>query len=135
MSKAILMTGPFGEPERVIDIEKPATIAEIIEGNSLQFRLPTIAVLAGEPILRADWPKRMVADNDTLAFVAVPAGGGGNQGKQVIGLVAALALSIAAPMVGGWAAGALFGGSSIASSLISGLAAPSPFILDSEIFK
>jgi hypothetical protein len=117
----VLVTGPFGAPERQIALERPMTIAEAIAVHDLAFRLPTIAVMGGEPVMRGQWALRMVRPGETLAFVAVPGGGGGEgdiSGKQILGLVAALALSIAAPMIGG----ALFGigtiGASIASAAI-----------------
>ncbi|KRA44704.1 hypothetical protein ASD80_06060 [Devosia sp. Root635] len=117
----VLVTGPFGAPERQIALERPMTIAEAIAVNDLAFHLPTIAVMGGEPVMRGQWALRMVRPGETLAFVAVPGGGGGEgdiSGKQILGLVAALALSIAAPMIGG----ALFGigtiGASIASAAI-----------------
>lgn len=124
---AVMMTGSFGEPEKTIALPRPMTIAEVIAANDLHFRLPTIAVMGDKPVLRGEWNVRVVRETDVIAFVSVPAGGGGNNsGKQIVGLIAALALSIAAPMIGGWAAGALgFGagtmGFTIASNLVAGL--------------
>lgn len=115
--KAVLLTGPFGRPDRTIALGRPMTIAEVIAEHDLAFRLPTIAVMDGEPVLRGLWVVRVVRPTDIVAFVAVPGGGGGGDasGKQIIGLVAALALSIAAPMIGG----ALFGAGTIAASIAS----------------
>lgn len=117
----VLRTGPFGGPERSIALDRPMTIAEVIAAHDLGFRLPTIAVMAGEPVLRGAWAVRVVRPGEVLAFIAVPRGdmGGEGNGKQIIGLVAALALSIAAPMIGGWVAGAFFGGSALAASVVS----------------
>lgn len=129
MATAFVMTGPFGDAERVIQLDCPMTVAEIIEANELQFRLPTIAVMGDKPVLRAEWASRVVGANDNVAFIAVPAGGGESGGKQIVGLIAALALSVAAPMIGGWAAGAFFGGSAIAANMVSGLLAPGGSIL------
>jgi sulfur carrier protein ThiS len=126
--KAVLLTGMFGAPEREIALARPMAIAEVIAAHELEFRLPTIAVLNGEPVLRGQWAVRYVLETDVIAFVAVPGGGGGgggsNSGKQIMGLVAALALSVAAPFVGSFLAGSLgFAagtmGFSIASSLAS----------------
>lgn len=120
--KVVLLTGPFGDAERTISLDRPMAIAEVIAEQRLTFRLPTLAVMDGEPVMRGQWALRVVRPGEVLAFVAVPRGGGqgGNsQGKQIAGMVAALALSIAAPMIGGWAAGALFGGSALAANLVT----------------
>jgi hypothetical protein len=119
--RAVLLTGPFGGAERTIQLDRPMTIAEVIASHELGFRLPTIAVMGGEPVLRGCWAVRVVRPDELVAFIAVPRGGGegGDSGKQIIGLVAALALSIAAPMIGGFVAGAFFGGSTIAASIVS----------------
>lgn len=105
--KVVLLTGPFGDPERVLTLARPMTISEAIETHELAFRLPTIAVLNGEPVLRAQWPAQSVGRDDRLAFIAVPGGGGEGTGKQVLGLVAMIALSVAAPGIGTAVAGAL----------------------------
>jgi sulfur carrier protein ThiS len=111
--KVLLLTGPFGEPERMIALQRPMAVADVIDRHGLSFRLPTIAVLNGEPVLRGEWPARIVGRTDTLAFVAVP--GGGNSGKQIAGLVAAIALTVAAP----WAGAAIFGAGTLGASLFS----------------
>jgi hypothetical protein len=120
------VSGPFGAAERSITLERPSTIAEIICANEVSFRLPTIAVLDGEPILRGLWNVRMIDPSDTLFFISMPkggGGGGGGQGKQIAGLIAALALSVAAPMIGGMVAGSLFAAGTIGFSLTSSLVA------------
>lgn len=119
--KVVMLTGPFGAPERTIALDRPMAVAEIIAAHDLHFRLPTVAVMNGEPVMRGTWAVRMVKPGEVLAFVAVPRGGGeGNsQGKQIAGLIAALALSVAAPMIGGWVAGAVFGGSALAANLVT----------------
>lgn len=104
----VLVTGPFGASERTIEIERPMSVAEIIAAHQLQFRLPTIAVMDGEPVMRGEWALRMVRPTELLTFVAVPGGGGGSGGnKQVIGLIASLALAVAAPWAGAALAGAM----------------------------
>ncbi|HEV7278386.1 MAG TPA: host specificity factor TipJ family phage tail protein [Devosiaceae bacterium] len=116
--RAVLLTGPFGAPELELALERPMTVAEVIEIHGLQFRLPTIAVMEGEPVLRGCWAVRVVRPGEVLAFVAVPRGGGGdggNTGKQIAALLAAVALSIAAPMIGA----AVFGAGTIGAAVFS----------------
>lgn len=115
--KVLLVTGPFGAPERTIELDRPMTVAEVVAVHGLSFRLPTIAVMGEAPVMRGTWALRVVRPGETLAFVAVPRGGGegGNTGKQVAGLIAALALSVAAPLLGA----ALFGAGTIGASLFS----------------
>jgi sulfur carrier protein ThiS len=76
-----------------------------------QFRkgLPTILEINGEAVLRKSWARRRIAANDNVRFVSYPlGGGGGNTAKQVIGLVALVAVSafaLGAPALLGLAAG------------------------------
>ncbi len=72
-----------------------------------QFRkgLPTILEINGEAVLRKEWRRRRIAANDNVRFMSYPLGGGGqNTTKQVIGLVALIAVSAFAL----WAGPALF---------------------------
>lgn len=72
-----------------------------------QFRrgLPTILEINGEPVLRKLWARRRIAANDNVRFVSRPLGGGGRAGtKQVLGMVALVAISAFAF----WAGPALF---------------------------
>lgn len=125
--RVVMLTGMFGEPEHEIILERRMAITEAISSHGLHFRLPTIAILNGVPVLRKEWAVRMLRAGDTLIFAAVPGGGGGSSnGKQVMGLIAALALSVAAPFVGSFIATGLFGAGavgtmafSVASSLAS----------------
>jgi len=64
---------------------------------------PFIAILNGEPLLRAEWRKTCVGDGDALAFVTLPQGGGG--GSNPLRIV----LTIAVLVVASWAGGALAG--------------------------
>jgi sulfur carrier protein ThiS len=72
-----------------------------------QFRkgLPTVLEINGEAVLRKAWATRRVAANDNVRFVSYPLGRQGNGAKQVIGLVALIAVSAFAL----WAGPALFG--------------------------
>jgi hypothetical protein len=70
-----------------------------------QFRkgLPTVLEINGEAVLRREWRRRRIGTADAVRFVSYPLGGGGNgsTGKQVIGLVALIAVSAFALWVPG----------------------------------
>jgi hypothetical protein len=72
-----------------------------------QFRkgLPTILEINGEAVLRKDWRRRRLGAHADVRFVSYPLGGGNGGAKQVIGLVALIAVSAFAL----WAGPALFG--------------------------
>lgn len=86
-----------------------------------QFRkgLPTVLEVNGEPLLRRHWSRRRIGANDSLRFVSYPLGGG-QQGKQIMGLVALVAVSAFAFWAGGAIATSFFGGSQIAQAAITG---------------
>ncbi|MGY3689935.1 hypothetical protein ACVIGA_000015 [Bradyrhizobium sp. USDA 3240] len=69
--------------------------------------LPTVLEINGEAVLRKDWRSRRIGSTDAVRFMSYPLGGngGGNAVKQVIGLVALVAVSAFAI----WAGPALFG--------------------------
>lgn len=119
--RVALTIGPVGGEIRAFDLPRPMTIQEVIDAEELRFRLPTIAIFSSGdttvPVLRKDWKTHVIGENEGLSFVTLPGGGGGDgQGKQIIGLLASIALAVAAPMI----AGALFTGlaASIASAAI-----------------
>lgn len=87
-------------------------------GWQFKKHLRTIVIVNGEPVLRGQWRRTRIVANDNVCFVSYPRGGGGQQGKQVLGLVALVAVAAFAPWAGGAIAGALgFGGSAIATGL------------------
>lgn len=99
------------------------TIQDFLVRVEWDFKVPTICVCNGEPILRAEWAV-MPADFGDITFVSRPHGGGAssgaNKGVQVAGIVGMIALAAAAP----WAAGLLAPVLGITSTAaISGLAA------------
>lgn len=62
--------------------------------------LPTVLEVNGEPVLRRFWTTTRIAANDNVRFVSFPLGGQGGA-KQVIGLVALVAVSAFALWVPG----------------------------------
>lgn len=134
--KVLLTTAPFGETWRTIPLDRPMTVGEVIAVHGITFHLPTIAVLISdgeaEPIMRSSWHARMVGEGQTLTFMSVPRGGNGG-GKQIIGLIASIALAVAAPYVGGAVAGALnLGATGKAFASIAFIAGGTP-LLDAAI--
>jgi hypothetical protein len=65
------------------------------------WRLPTICVVNGQPLLQRQWKRRRIAANDNIEFISRPLGG--NRGKAIAGIVGTIALATFAP----WASGAL----------------------------
>ncbi|MGY4224322.1 hypothetical protein ACVMIH_001683 [Bradyrhizobium sp. USDA 4503] len=85
--------------------------------------LPTILEINGEAVLRKEWRYRRIGPDDQVRFLSFPRGGeqGGNAVKQIIGIVALVAVSAFAL----WAPVGLFGlaaGSFGATALGAGLA-------------
>jgi hypothetical protein len=90
---------PLGQ---VLDFERApdCTVWEIVEANKLPVDLiPTVCLVNGEPTLRKEWDL-VLEDTDTVQFICMPRGGAF---KEILMLVASLALAVFAP----WAAGIL----------------------------
>lgn len=84
-----------------------------------QFTIPTICVVNGEPVLQKHWRTTRIRAGDKIEFWSRPMGGHGGTGKQVLGIVALIAvaaLAIAAP----YAAGAGYLGAWAAENLAVG---------------
>lgn len=83
------------------------------------FRLPTICVLNGKPVLQKAWRRVRLRADDVLEFWSKPMGG--QNGKSILGLVATIALAVVAPWAGGIVAGALGFSSALATGIFTGL--------------
>lgn len=81
------------------------TVQTFLARSEWDFKLPTICVLNGAPVLRKEWATTTISASDNLAFISKPYGGGGTKTKQLLGLLGVIALSALAP----WAATSLFG--------------------------
>ncbi|MDF2621400.1 MAG: hypothetical protein K0S00_4059 [Xanthobacteraceae bacterium] len=77
--------------------------------------LPTICLVDGEPVLRANWNSRRIRKGSAVEFLSRPRGGGLTQ-NSIAGLVGVIALSAFAP----WAGGALFGAGTVAAKVAAG---------------
>ncbi|MCK1600828.1 hypothetical protein IVB02_05180 [Bradyrhizobium sp. 166] len=85
--------------------------------------LPTILEVNGEAILRRDWRRRRIGAKDSVRFVSYPlGGGGGNSAKQVIGLVALVAVAAFAGPLGGAIASSLSLSAGFGTAIGAGLA-------------
>ncbi|SFM00729.1 Putative phage tail protein [Bradyrhizobium sp. NFR13] len=85
-----------------------------------QFRkgLPTVLEINGERVVRRLWTTKRIAANDNVRFVSYPLGGQGSSAKQVIGLVALVAVSAFALWAGPAFATAIgYGGSAVVGGL------------------
>ncbi|MGY4332963.1 sulfur carrier protein ThiS [Bradyrhizobium sp. LB7.2] len=90
-----------------------------------QFRkgLPTILEINGEAVLRKDWRRRRIRLSDSVRLVSYPLGGGGGGGaKQVIGLVALVAVAAFAGPLGGAIASAFSLSAGVGTVIGAGLA-------------
>jgi hypothetical protein len=88
-----------------------------------QFRkgLPTILEINGEAVLRRDWRRRRIGARADVRFVSYPLGGN-SEVKQVVQLVALIAVSAFAFWASPLVAGAVgLGGSAFATGLATGL--------------
>lgn len=71
------------------------------------FERPTMLLVNGRPIMRAQWRRTMIGERDVLSVVALPPrdavfpqGLGGGGGSNPLPIVLALAVAVAAPYVG-----------------------------------
>ncbi|WP_316214288.1 host specificity factor TipJ family phage tail protein [Bradyrhizobium sp. SZCCHNR2032] len=95
---------------------------DALHGWQFPKSLPTIVEIDGEPVLRRDWSKRRIKRGEAVRFTSYPLGGGqGSSAKQIIGLVALVAVSAFAV----WAGPALAAGLGLtgtAATIAGGLA-------------
>ncbi|MGR4929050.1 hypothetical protein ACIPUD_19975 [Bradyrhizobium sp. CAR08] len=83
--------------------------------------LPTILEINGEAVLRKDWRRRRIRVSDSVRFVSYPLGGNGGA-KQVIGLVALIAVAAFAGPLGGAIATSLSLSAGVGTAIGAGLA-------------
>ncbi len=111
----------FGRPRRLL--ARRGETVRALERRQ-KFRLPVVAVCNGEPLLRAEWGRKLRA-GDELIFVTLPAGGSGGI-KDVFRTVLQIAIvALATYFLGpaglgltGWALGAAVMATQIASSYL-----------------
>ena len=110
MSKCVLINGQNVKKE--IELA-PCTVREacIQICGEQEFKVPVVAMLNGEPVLRKEngWENARVGINAVLIFVELPlgGGGGGSNGLQMVAQLAVVALAAAATWYLGGAGGVL----------------------------
>ena len=104
----IWLRNPFQIDSREVYPVKPgSTVRDWLDSQGLvEFELPTVCILNGTPLLRADWPTHGFAQNDVAVFIALPLGGGGG-GKNPLRTVLMIAVMVVANVYGGPLAGAM----------------------------
>lgn len=85
-------------------IDTSASIAELVDRYCITLNKPVVCVYNGQPMLRATWAETRLQDNDVLAFVYLPQGGGGS---NPVRLVLTIALMVYAPYLATSIAGPL----------------------------
>jgi sulfur carrier protein ThiS len=98
-------------PERdrtVMPVSKPVTVRGWLDGQGIgEFIQPTICLVNGRAVLRAEWSVLVIRAGDVVCFVALPHGGGGGGGGGKNPLRTVLMVAV---MVAGMALGAAYGG-------------------------
>ena len=107
----VLVKNPF-RPERdreVATVDAPITVRDWLDGRGIrEFARPTLCLMNGRPLLRAEWRTTLITTNDMVSFVSLPLGGGGGGGfKNPLRILLMIAVMIAAPYIGGAIAGIL----------------------------
>jgi hypothetical protein len=121
------VTLPFATSAQV-QPEPGETIATFLErtgwasrvGKLFAFALPTICVVNGQPLLQRQWKRRRIKPGDAVEFWSRPWGKAGGTGKQILGIVALIAVAAFAAWASPLLAGALVPGVAGASSIIGG---------------
>ena len=118
----IICPNPFNPSARLIEaMNSTETIAGWLDRNQQRVGLVNtafIAIINEKAVLRKDWKARRVEQGETLAFVVLPAGGGGG-GKNPLATVASLALFIGAPYLAPSVSGALGLSGGLATKLVT----------------
>lgn len=93
---------PFAVQASAAPIERERIADFLVRVGWSTDRLPTILVINGKPVLRRFWKRRRIKSDDRVEFWSRPWGGAqGGSGKQIIGIVALIALAAFAPYIAG----------------------------------
>jgi len=87
-------------------------------GRRWLFKLPTICIINGAPVLQRQWLRRRIKPNDSIHFESRPHGG--RNGKMIAGIIGAIALAAFAPWAAGYLAGTVLGLTGTALTVATG---------------
>ena len=114
---AVHMLLPGRELARLMP-RRRETIAALVKRSGWSFAAyPTICTVNGEPVMRANWSRRLRAA-DQVVFISRPRGGATGT-KGLVSMLGVIAIAALAPGIGTAVAGALFGGS-VAAAQVAG---------------
>lgn len=111
----VVMVRNAFRPERdreVVPVPEPVTIRGWLDARGIdQFAQPTVCLVNGRAVLRAEWPLLVIRSGDVVCFVALPhgGGGGGGGGKNPLRTVLMVAVMVAGVVAGAALGGALAG--------------------------
>ena len=122
-------------PERdrsVMPVLKPVTVRGWLDGQGIaEFAQPTLCLVNGRAVLRAEWAVLVIRAGDVVCFVALPHGGGGGGGGGKNPLRTVLMVAV---MVAGMALGAAYGGALAGSFGFEGGAAAFGSVTWGQVF-
>lgn len=137
--KHIIIPG-YEQARSVVLAEEQVTIQQFLDRQGWKFRLPTILIINGAPVLRASWATTVISRSDVVCFMSRPWGGGagsssGSKTNSIIGIVALIALTAFAAWAAPLVAGALGISSALGIQLISaGIVLGGSLLLSTFIF-
>lgn len=89
---------PFHPADKdLYPVASGSTVADWMRSHAIvEFPLPTVCLVNGQPLLRRDWAIRPLADHDVVVLVGLPGGGGGG-GSNPLQVVLSIAVMVLAP--------------------------------------
>lgn len=135
MGKVVHLANPFDPLQRdVHEVRRPMTVRRFLSrrremrrhtsvrridgpygGRRVrEFDRPTVCLHNGRALKRSEWSTTVIHEGDLVVFNTLPGFGGG--AGSIIGIIAAIAISVAAPWLAGLAVGAVFGSAAAAAA-------------------
>lgn len=104
--KVVRILNPFDPRDNTVETVKWSAKKTLIDYFPLEAQEVVISV-NGKIIVKENYDKTYLAESDYVVVCPVPTGGGGGDGKQVLAIVAMIAVSIVAPMIAPALAGSI----------------------------